>query len=92
MPQSDLKFFPNHLAYRQTAFAPPPARFVGDRPETLEGLAGETVDVVTIVRMPGEVWPADREVREGEEVVREWVGVELGIVSVEVRGDRVENR
>jgi hypothetical protein len=88
VPQSILPFFPNHLAYRASSLLPPPARFVADQPETMDELSGENVDIVTIIRMPGQTWPTDREVEESQEVVREWGGVELGISRMEVIGPK----
>jgi len=84
VPQSVLPFFPNHLAYRASALLPPPARFISDQPETLNELAGEEVDVVTIIRMPGQDRRRDRDVEVSEEVIYEWGGVELGIAKMEV--------
>jgi hypothetical protein len=86
-PRSPLTFFPNNLAYRPEDLLPPPSKWSADRPETLDALPGERVDVVALVRMP--VPPeAARELREGEEdgeeVLREWGGVVLGVVSVGV--------
>jgi hypothetical protein len=82
LPTSDLPFFPNHLAYRPAAFLPPPSRFTQATPETLEQLRGEDVDIVTIIRMP--MRDPQREPEEGEEVLREWGGVEFGIARMEV--------
>ena len=86
VPHSELSYFPNHLAYRPSSFAPTPARLVSDAPETLDQLSGEHVDVLTIIRMPGQSWPEDREVNESEEVVKEWGGMEMGIVKLQVNG------
>ena len=82
MPQSDLPFFPNHLAYRPAVFAPQPARFNIVNDEVLHQLRGEDVDIVTVIRMP--VRESQREPEEGEEVIREWGGVEFGIARMEV--------
>jgi hypothetical protein len=82
MPQSDLPFFPSHLAYRATAMAPQPARYNIINDEVLEQLHGEDVEIITVIRMP--VRESQREVEEGEEIIREWGGVELGIARMEV--------
>lgn len=82
IPHSELPFFPNHLAYRATALQPAPARFDINQPETLEQIYGEEVDIVTVIRMP--MRDPQREPEEGEEVLREWGGVELGIARMEV--------
>jgi hypothetical protein len=61
---------------------PPPVRFKPEEPDTLDQLQGGTLDVVTIVKMP---MPEPKgEPKEGEEVVGEWGGMELGIVRVGV--------
>lgn len=90
LPQSDLPFFPNHLAYRPTALQAPPARFNMYQPESIDQLHGEDVDIITVIRMP--MRDPQREVEEGEEVLREWGGVELGIARMEVvdRAERAE--
>ena len=82
MPQSDLPFFPSHLAYRATAMVPQPARYNIVNDEVLEQLHGEDVEIITVIRMP--VRESQREVEEGEEILREWGGVELGISRMEV--------
>jgi len=82
MPHSDLPFFPSHLAYRATAMAPQPARYNIVNDEVLEQLHGEDVEIITVIRMP--VRESQREVEEGEEIIREWGGVELGIARMEV--------
>ena len=82
MPHSDLPFFPSHLAYRATAMAPQPARYNIVNDEVLEQLHGEDVEIITVIRMP--VRDSQREVEEGEEIIREWGGVELGIARMEV--------
>lgn len=51
-------------------------------PESIDQLYGEDVDVITVIRMP--MRENTREVEEGEEVLREWGGVELGIARMEV--------
>lgn len=50
--------------------------------EVLESLRGEDVEIITVIRMP--VRENQREVEEGEEIIREWGGVELGIARMEV--------
>jgi hypothetical protein len=82
MPTSNLPFFPTHLAYRAASVVPQPARYNVVNDEVLEQLHGEDVDIVTVIRMP--VRENHREVEEGEEIVREWGGVELGIARMEV--------
>lgn len=82
MPTSTLPFFPSHLAYRANALAPPPARYNIINDEVLEQLRGEDVEIITVIRMP--VRESQREVEEGEEIIREWGGVELGIARMEV--------
>ena len=82
MPHSDLPFFPSHLAYRATAMTPQPARYNIVNDEVLEQLHGEDVEIITVIRMP--VRESQREVEEGEEILREWGGVELGIARMEV--------
>lgn len=52
------------------------------QPETMDQLYGEDVNIVTVIRMP--MRDPQREVEEGEEVLREWGGVELGIARMEV--------
>lgn len=52
------------------------------QPETIDQLYGEDVDIITVIRMP--MRDPQREVEEGEEVLREWGGVELGIARMEV--------
>ncbi len=89
VPHSDLPFFPNHLAYRPSSLLPLPARFATNQPETLNELAGDLVAVITIIRMPGQPWPADMEVEESQEVLHGWGGVELGIANMEVKGPKV---
>lgn len=89
IPQSELPFFPNHLAYRATQLQPAPARFNIHQPETIDQLYGEQVDIVTVIRMPTR--DPQREAEEGEEVLREWGGVELGIARMEVV-DRTADR
>lgn len=84
--RSPLPFFPNHLAYRPESLIPPPPKFSADDMAGLSGLAGDYVDVATIIRMPYPQWPADREVSEEEAVFQEWVGAELGVTSLEVVG------
>lgn len=81
---SPLPFFPNHLAYRPESLVPPPPKFTAADPDSLDGLVDETLDVVAIVRMPGEEWPSDKPVDENEEVVKEWAGIELGIVTLHI--------
>lgn len=82
IPQSELPFFPNHLAYRPNSLMPAPSRFSMNQPETIDQLCGEEVDIVAVIRMP--MRDPQREVEEGEEVLREWGGVELGIARMEV--------
>ena len=46
---------------------------------------------MTIIQMPREPWPADREVAEEEQVVKEWSSIELGMVKMSVvKRDEVE--
>ena len=88
-PVSSLTYFPNHLAYRPDSLFPPPSRFTADSLSSLDGLAGERVEVLTIIQMPTPPWPAGREVSEEEEVIKEWSGIELGMVRMDVKsGDR----
>lgn len=77
-----MPFFPNHLAYRATALVPPPARFDPLNPSSIEQLEKEQVDVVAMIRMPQQA--NSKEVEEGEEVIREWAGMEVGIVRMDV--------
>lgn len=91
IPQSALPFFPNHLAYRASALLPPPSRFASDLPETLNELAGEAVDIITIIRMPDQGWSTNRQIEESEEVLHEWGGVELGIAKMGVTGSETKN-
>ncbi|WVQ79050.1 hypothetical protein IAT38_001143 [Cryptococcus sp. DSM 104549] len=92
---SPLPFFPNHLAYRPSSLRPPPARFTGlaaDNLAPLEQLAGGGVEVVTIIRMPApestrvRIERSGEEEEDGEEVIREWGGIELGIAKMGVVG------
>lgn len=86
-PFSPIPYFPNHLAYRPDSLLPPPSRFKAESPETLNGLSGEEVEILTIIQMPREPWPEGREVAEEEEVVKEWSNIELGLVKIGVGGD-----
>ncbi|ORX36351.1 hypothetical protein BD324DRAFT_490463 [Kockovaella imperatae] len=49
---SPLPYFPNHLAYRESAYRPPPSKYQLGNPETLNSLRGAHLDIVTIIRMP----------------------------------------
>lgn len=82
---SAIPYFPNHLAYRAESLLPPPSRFQADNMESLGGLDGEHVEVLTIIQMPKEAWPEGREVPEEEEVMKEWAGIELGSMKIDVR-------
>lgn len=82
VPQSNIPYFPNHLAYRSTALQAPPARFHTDNLDTINQLEREQVDVVAMIRMPQREMTTDPE--EGEEVIREWGGMEVGIVRMDV--------
>lgn len=82
IPHSDMPFFPNHLAYRATALLPPPARFDPTNPASLDQLEREQVDVVAMIRMPQQA--NSKALEEGEEVIREWAGMEVGIVRMDV--------
>ena len=86
VPHSELSFFPNHLAYRAETLDPPPSRFTGD-PAEVDALTGDRLDVVTIIRMPRE---PDGGAHEGQEdpeaVVRQWGGIELGVMGVDMDG------
>jgi hypothetical protein len=82
IPQSTIPYFPNHLAYRAASLRAPPARFKAEEPETLDQLDGELLDVVTIIKMP--MREGTVPVPEGEEVLWEWGGIELGIVQLRV--------
>ncbi|WVR03992.1 hypothetical protein IAU60_000991 [Kwoniella sp. DSM 27419] len=84
---SDLPFFPNHLAYRPESLFVPTSQFANPSDsKVLDGLVGGKVDLVTVIRMPMPLSNRDRqrEPEEGEEVIEEWGGVELGIVEVTV--------
>ncbi|KAK8861401.1 hypothetical protein IAR55_002220 [Kwoniella newhampshirensis] len=96
IPISALPYFPNHLAYRPQALVPPPARFedVLD-PTLIDQLRGDKVEVITIVRMPAPPPISRRRERsageaedDGQEIMNEWGGVELGIAEMEVVGRR----
>lgn len=87
-PASTLPYFPNHLAYKAESLLPPPSRFKADNPDSLEGLDGEHVEVLTIIQMPKENWPEGREVPEEEEVMKEWAGIELGSMKIDVSSSR----
>ena len=50
----------------------------------MDGLDGESVDIITIIRMPGQTWSQDGQVEEREQSLKDWNGVELGIVSLQV--------
>ncbi|ORY27492.1 hypothetical protein BCR39DRAFT_469318 [Naematelia encephala] len=86
-PVSALPFFPNHLAYRPESLLPPPPRFTADRPGTLDGLEGECVDVVTLIRMPMQDWAGGKSNPEGEEVTKLWGGAEIGITRLDVQSE-----
>ena len=83
-PWSNIPFFPNHLAYRPENLLPPVARYDPEDENSLLGLGGENVDVVTIIQMPREPWPPGREVTEEEEVTKEWSGIHLGVLKMDV--------
>lgn len=101
LPVSNLKFFPKHLAYRPEDLLPPPLVWGGEdmdnekRTKQMEGLKGKVVDVVTMIRMPEpETATAERnrnisgdeeEEEDGQEVLREWGGVCLGVVRMGIR-------
>ncbi|ODO06163.1 hypothetical protein L198_01395 [Cryptococcus wingfieldii CBS 7118] len=92
VPQSSVPHFPNHLAYRPSSMLPPKARFDNITPGELgklEGLVGEGVEVVGIVRMPVPPWVCQRrgsdDEEDGQEILREWGGVELGIARMQVK-------
>jgi len=57
---------------------------VADNLSSLDGLAGERVEVLTIIQMPTPPWPAERQVSVEEEVIKEWSGIELGMVRMDV--------
>ncbi|WWD16693.1 hypothetical protein CI109_101123 [Kwoniella shandongensis] len=94
IPISPLPYFPNHLAYRPQSMQPLPTRFddLSDL-SRLHQLEGETVEVITIVRMPAPPMtrrpphPGDDD--EGQEIMMEWSGVEIGIAEMEVVGRRL---
>jgi hypothetical protein len=67
---------------------PPPSRFSGAQPESLDQLGGESVEVLTIIKMPSEDWPESRPVDETEEVVKEWAAMEIGIARLDVTTGR----
>jgi hypothetical protein len=52
---------------------------------SLDALNGEYVEVMTIIQMPKPAWPEEREVPEEEEVIKEWNGIELGVMKIDVR-------
>ncbi|ODN80941.1 hypothetical protein, variant 1 [Cryptococcus amylolentus CBS 6039] len=92
VPQSSVPHFPNHLAYRPSSILPPKARFDNITPGELgklEGLVGEGVEVVGIVRMPVPPWVCQRrgsdDEEDGQEILREWGGVELGVARMQVK-------
>jgi hypothetical protein len=67
---------------------PPNARFDVNDPTSLDTLSGEHVEVVTIIQMPREPWPVGREVLEEEEVTKEWSGIHVGVLRMDVGGSR----
>ncbi|WVQ73738.1 hypothetical protein IAR50_003318 [Cryptococcus sp. DSM 104548] len=91
IPNSSVPHFPNHLAYRPSSILPPKARYDNISPgelSKLDGLAGERVEVVGIVRMPVPPWVCQRRGEEdddGQEILREWGGIELGIATMDVK-------
>jgi hypothetical protein len=84
-----MPFFPNHLAYRATALQPPPARFDPNNVDSLNQLDREQVDIVAMIRMPQQA--NSKEVEEGEEIIREWAGMEVGIVRMDVASRSVSS-
>lgn len=88
-PRSGLAYFPHHLAYRPEDLDPLPTKFGRDSENAnLDELAGERVEVVTIIRMPGDPPKQAGDVEEGEEVLNEWGGVCLGVLKVGVEAGR----
>lgn len=100
IPASSLSYFPHHLAYRAETLMPSPSPYIANP----EGLGGQNVDVVTIIRMPmpegmyvrraesgarggTAVGEDEDEDEDMEAVVREWGGMELGIMKVGVEGN-----
>lgn len=82
IPISPLKYFPQNLAYRPEMYAPP--RSV---PDDLNELVGTTVDVGVLVRMPV---PVRQDVgTEDDLVMKEWQGVQVGIMAFEVKSGAV---
>lgn len=87
---STVKQFPLHLAYRPSDLLPPPSVWDNPNSSKLEVLGGEHVDVVTMIRMPEpdqmqKVRDEENE-EDGMEVLREWGGVCLGVMRVDVAG------
>ena len=88
-PRSDLSYFPHHLAYRPEDLDPLPTKFGKASVDTnLQDLAGERIEVVTMIKMPGEAPRMVGDVEEGEEVLNEWGGICVGVLRVAVEGDR----
>lgn len=85
VPVSTLRYFPQSLAYRAEMYDPPPAV-----PEDVHELVGTQVDVGVLVRMPVPERPFREPTTQEEEdgVVREWEGVELGVLAVNVVSSR----
>ncbi|XAO23072.1 hypothetical protein I312_101850 [Cryptococcus bacillisporus CA1280] len=91
MPISNLKYFPNHLAYRPAAFMPPPGRFMDlnseNMTEKLGQLKGNAVEVVVVIRMPVPSSTRTSTDDEDVEVFKEWGGIELGVTKLQVAGE-----
>lgn len=99
---STLPFFPTPLAYRAEDLLPPPPKWDSTDIETLQELSGNQVDIVTIIKMPSEEVPReqakrvpsgqqgqqdDEEEEDGEEVLREWGGMCIGVTRFNVQAD-----
>lgn len=85
---SDLAYFPHHLAYRPEDLGPLPTKFGKASESNLHELAGEQIEVVAVIRMPGDPPRRADEVDEGEEVLNEWGGVCVGVMKVGVEAGR----
>lgn len=90
VPHSDLRYFPNHLAYRPSQLTPQANRYNKDE-AALGDLRGEDVDVVVMLRMPVEPVPESQNrqprpdgAEDEEGVMREYEGIHLGIARLGV--------
>ncbi|RXK41407.1 hypothetical protein M231_01312 [Tremella mesenterica] len=82
IPVSNLRYFPNHLAYRSASPITQSPSAIIDA-SNLGALTGKDVDMVFIIRMPVESDSPDS-LAGVDSVTRHWDGVQLGISRIRV--------